>query len=234
VTEERQEGSAARGSGLSRELQELAMPLLAAQLRHPFVRGIADGSLPPAVFARWVRQDYRYLIEYARVFGLAAARSDRLESMTWFADVLHLTLAQEMELHRRYAARFGISAADLEREPMWPTTRAYTDFLVRVAAVEEPAGVVAALLPCTWGYVELASSLSTDARPRDQRYADWIEQYSAPEFRAAAEWLAAELDRLAAGCGPARRQRLTELFLTSARYELAFWRMCWQGESWPE
>jgi hypothetical protein len=33
---------------------------------------------------------------------------------------------EKMDLHRTYAARFGISAAELEREPVWPTTRAHT------------------------------------------------------------------------------------------------------------
>ena len=54
--------------------------------------------------------------------------------MGWYAGVLDLTLNTEMELHRQYALRFGLSAADLEEASMWPTTRSYTDFLVRTAA----------------------------------------------------------------------------------------------------
>jgi len=43
-----------------------ARPIWDDQLQHPFVRGIADGSLPPKRFERWVRQDYLYLKEFAR------------------------------------------------------------------------------------------------------------------------------------------------------------------------
>ena len=67
-----------------------------AQLAHPFVRGLGDGSLPTERFARWVRQDYLYLKDYARLFAWAVAKADHLESMNWYAAVLHLTLNTEM------------------------------------------------------------------------------------------------------------------------------------------
>lgn len=216
---------------LAPDLYRLAAPLVEAQRRHPFVRGIADGSLPVEVFARWVRQDYRYLIEYARVFGLAAARADRLESMGWFAYAMHLTLNTEMELHRRYAARFGIGPEELEATPPWPTTRAYADFLLRTAALGDLVDVVAVLLPCTWGYVELASELATEGPSPEPRYQEWIEQYTGEEFREAARWLEAELERLAALAAGETRERIIRLFLTSTRYELDFWDMCWRGEA---
>lgn len=214
-------------------LYEAARPLWEAQLAHPFVRGIGDGSLPEELFQRWVLQDYRYLVEFSRVFAWAAAKADRLESMAWYASVLNLTLNTEMALHRQYAARFGLGPERLEAEPMWPTNRAYTDFLVRTAADGDLADLVAALLPCAWGYVHIGLRLAQGRPPADQRYADWIAQYASAEFVEAAEWLKAEMNRLAEGAGEDKRRRLTELFLLSSRYEWQFWEMCWRGESWP-
>jgi thiaminase (transcriptional activator TenA) len=214
------------------ELYAAARPIWDQQLQHPFVRGIATGTLEEDRFKRWVRQDYRYLVEFARVFAWAAAKADRLQEMTWFASSLDLTLNTEMALHREYASRFGITAEELEREPMWPTTQAYTDFLVRTAAAGDLVELIAALLPCSWGYVHLGEQLAREPRPADQRYADWIDQYSSPEFAQAAQWLRGELNRLAEGATAEKRQRLTELFLTSSRYEWQFWEMCWTGEHW--
>lgn len=218
--------------GLTEAMLAAALPIWEAQLAHPFVRGIGDGSLPPETFERWVRQDWLYLKEFARVFAWAAAKADRLASMSWYASVLDLTLNTEMALHRAYAARFGITEAELEAEPMWPTTRAYTDFLVRIAADGDMAELLAALLPCAWGYVHIATRLAEDEPPSDQRYADWIEQYASTEFREAAEWLQAETERVAGGADPEKRARLVALFELSSRYELRFWEMCWAGESW--
>lgn len=217
---------------LTDEMRAAAAPVWEAQLVHPFVRGIADGSLDPAKFERWVRQDWLYLVDFARVFAWAAAKADRLESMSWFAGVLDLTLNTEMGLHREYASRFGISEAELDAEEMWPTTRAYTDFLVRTAAADDMAGLLAALLPCAWGYAWLGARLEAGGSPSDQRYADWIRQYASREFQEAAEWLRAELERVAGAADAEERTRLIDLFVLSSRYEHRFWDMCWNGESW--
>ncbi len=217
---------------LTDHLHAAAAPIWAAQREHPFVRGLADGTLEEERFKRWVFQDYRYLKEFARVFAWATARAHRLDSMAWYASVLDLTLNTEMELHRSYARRFGISREALEAEPMWPTTRAYTDFLVRTAAAGDMMELLAALLPCAWGYVDLARSLARGPRPPDPRYADWIDQYASREFAEARDRLRDELDRLAEGITEEKEARLTELFVVSSRYEWQFWEMCWTGESW--
>lgn len=214
------------------ELYAVAQPMWDAQLEHPFVRGLGDGSLEVTRFQRWVLQDYLYLKEFSRIFAWAVAKADRLESMSWYAKVLDLTLNTEMSLHRDYARRFGISDVDLEAAPMWPTTRAYTDFLVRTSADGDMADLLAALLPCAWGYVYIARHLADGPSPKDPRYADWIEQYASAEFAEAAEWLKAELDRIGSTATAEKRARLVELFVLSSRYEWLFWEMCWKGEEW--
>jgi thiaminase (transcriptional activator TenA) len=217
---------------ITEELQAAALPIWEAQVAHPFVRGLADGTLDEQRFERWLRQDYRYLIEFARVFAWAAAKAAGLEPMGWYARALDLTLNTEMELHRRYAERFGIGREELEAEPMAPTTRAYTDFLVRTAADGDASELLAALLPCAWGYAHIGQKLAAGERSPDHRYAEWVDQYASPEFAEAAAWLRCELDRLAERGSPAKRAHLVDLFVLSSRYEWQFWEMCWHGEEW--
>ena len=215
------------------DLFAAAKPVWDAQLAHPFVAGIADGTLETERFANWVRQDYRYLKEFARIFAWAVIKADRLDVMGWHASALNMILNTEMALHLSYAARFGITAGQLEAEPMWPTTRAYTDFLLRTAADGDLADLMAALLPCAWGYVYIAAQMVRRPAPADQRYAEWIAQYASAEYAEFSEWLKAEMNRLTEGALPAKRARLTELFVLSSRYEWQFWQMCWHGERWP-
>src|SRR5947208_8485913 len=99
-------------------LRRVVDPIWAAQHEHPFVRGIGDGSLDVERFGFWIRQDYLFLIEYCRLFGLAAARAPDLDTISHFADLLQATARTEMDLHRSYAARFGIGLDALERETM--------------------------------------------------------------------------------------------------------------------
>lgn len=218
----------------SEHLRLLARPIWQAQHNHPFVRGIADGSLELERFQFWIRQDYIFLIEYCRLFGLAAARAPDFETLARFADLLQSTARTEMELHRSYAAEFAISAADLEHSEMAPTTRAYTDFLIRVAATGNFDELVAALLPCMWGFSEIGTRLAAGPRPSDHRYVAWIETYASPDFAQLAEWCRRLLDRMASDAGEESRRRMEEAFLTSSRYELAFWEAAWnQQQDWP-
>ena len=214
-------------------LHELAAPIWQAQHEHPFVRGIGDGTLDMEKFAHWIRQDYHFLIEYCRVFGVAAARSPDLETLGRFADLLQATVHREMDLHRASAHEFGISEVELEHETMAPTTRAYTDFLLRMAALGDFAELAAALLPCMWGFSEIGRRLLDRGRPSEPRYAQWIAMYSDPEFTALADWCRELVDGLAEGISEDGRGRMEAAFLTSSRHELAFWEMGWTLERWP-
>lgn len=217
----------------SAHLRQLAEPIWSAQHQHPFVRGIGDGTLELERFRFWIRQDYLFLIEYCRLFALAAARAPDLATLARFADLLQSTARTEMELHRSYAAEFGISATDLERTPMAPVTRAYTDFLIRVSATGDFAELVAALLPCMWGFSEVGQRLAAGLRPSDNRYDAWIATYASPDFAQLADWCRQLLDRIAADAGEQTRRRMEEAFLTSSRYELAFWESAWSLQHWP-
>ena len=207
----------------SADLREAAAAIWEAQHEHSLVRGIGDGTVDIERFKRWVRQDYRFLIEYCRLFGLAAARAPDLDTLRRFAELLRATAVTEMDLHRSYAAEFGISASELEAEEMAPTTRAYTDFLLRTAATNDFAELAAALLPCVWGFNEIGLRLAERGRPADERCARWIDAYADPEFTRLAGWCRELVDRLAEEVGPPVRERMRQAFLISSGYELAFW-----------
>lgn len=214
-------------------LREAVDPIWSAQHAHRFVRGIADGTLGLDRFAYWVRQDYRFLIEYCRLFALGAARAPDLATLTRFADLLLATAVTEMARHRELAAGLGITEAELETEPMAPTTKAYTDFLLRTAATGDFAELCAALLPCMWGFSELGLELARGPQPTEPRFAAWIQAYADPEFAELAEWCRDLVDKLAAGAGPGVRSAMAAAFTISSRYELAFWEMAWTLERWP-
>jgi thiaminase/transcriptional activator TenA len=223
----------AETDSLTAALRAEADPVWRAQLDHPFVRGIGDGTLDPDRFTHWVRQDYLFLIEYCRLFGLAAARAPDLPTLVRFADLLQATARTEMDLHRAYAREMGIGEADLAAERMAPTTRAYTDFLLRVAAIGDFAELAAALLPCLWGFAEIGQALRARGLPAAPHYAKWILMYADPEFAALAGWCRELVDRLGAGADATGRRRMAEAFLTSSRYEYLFWDMAWRRERWP-
>lgn len=196
---------------------------------HPFVRGIGDGSLDPARFRFYMRQDYLFLIEYGRLLAMGCARAPRLDWMERFADLALSTLRTEMDLHRAYAEEWGISRIELEQERPAPVTCAYTDFLLRTAVLGDFAELVAALLPCMWGYSELGQRLRHNGLPNDPRYARWIEMYAGDEFADLARWCSELCNEVAADAPEELKRRMQEAFFTSSRHELDFWESAWRS-----
>ena len=168
-------------------------------------------------------RDYPFLLDYVRLFALAAARAPDAGTLGRLVDLAHATFHDELSLHRAYAARFGISEQDLETAAKSPVCAAYTDFLLRTAATGDFAEIVAALLPCMWGYSEIGRALQAAGPPAEPRYRQWVETYADPGFAELAAWCAGLLDRVAAGLPPERVAACERAFRTNLDHELAFW-----------
>ncbi|MGM0389482.1 MAG: thiaminase II [Natrinema limicola] len=214
------------------ELSTIGDPIWEAILKHPMVSQLGEGTLDEAPFRYWVRQDYVYLIEYARVFAHGAAMAPDLERMGTFAELLDSTINTEMDLHRSYAETFGISEAELEATEPSPTTQGYTDFLVRTAATGTFGDLIAALLPCMWGFNVTGKRLAEQGRPDHEGYAEWVDMYAGEEFTELTEWCKDLMNEVWAESTPDKRDRYRELFRTSARYEYRFWDAAWRQEEW--
>jgi thiaminase/transcriptional activator TenA len=215
---------------LAAELRAAAADVWEAQHAHPFVRGIGDGTLDEARFRFYVRQDYRFLIDYGRLLALGTARAPRVAEMRRFAGLSQAVLETEMTLHVGFAQRWGIGAAELEAEPAAPATAAYTDFLLRTATLGDYAELVAALLPCMWGYAEIGERLAAAGMPDHAGYTAWIAMYADREFRALAAWARELTDAAGADAGPGAVDRMHAAFRASSAHELAFWESAWRYE----
>jgi len=215
---------------MSDRLLDAGNELWAAQTDHPFVTELAAGTLDDAAFRYWVKQDYRYLLDYARLFAVGGTKARDEGTMTEFLRIAHATLDRELDLHRAFADDYGISRADLETVAKAPTCEAYTNYLVRTAHEGSIAEISAALYPCGQGFLDVGAH-AADLATEDHRFTPWIETYTSDEFREVVAWMRDLVDR----CGeryPGHRDAMREAFLTSARLEYAFWEMAYTREGW--
>ncbi len=215
-------------SSFSLELRAGGEEIWEQQHAHPFVTGIGDGTLPEDAFRFYVRQDYLFLVDYGRLLALGAVRAPRLEWMRRFASLSQAILETEMDLHRAYAAEWGIGSAELEGERAAPATSGYADFLLRTAALGDFAELAAALLPCMWGYAEIGERLAQGPRPEHPLYSGWIDMYAGEDFQRLAVWCRELVDAAAAELERPGHDRMRQAFLASSRHELAFWESAWR------
>ncbi len=220
-------------TGFARQLRERTASVWDAVHAHPFVTGIGDGTLPTEVFTFYLAQDHAYLDGFARVLAVAAAKAESLDDMRRLGGLLALTLEEEMQMHRRTCAAFGITSDELERTEPGLVTSAYTSYLLRTCYEGSMSDILAVLLPCAAGYVEIARRLRERGLPEVEHYRDWIETYTDPSMVELVEWLSARVDAMGAEASEPARARWLDRYRTSARYELLFFDMAWRRETWP-
>lgn len=157
-------------------------------LAHPFIRGLADGSLPADSFRRYLAQDAYFLEAFARAYAWCMAQSTARADLLAFAGLI-AGVIEELKLHAGYAERWKI---DLASVVPGVATRAYTDFLIEMARLGSIGLTTAAMTPCMRLYAFLGQELAKgDVAPT---YAEWVRTYAAPEFEALARILEDLLD----------------------------------------
>ena len=197
---------------------------------HPFVRGIADGTLDEEKFRYYMVQDYLYLIDYAKVFAIGVAKARDPETMRLFAGYVHQILDGEMDIHKGYMQRLGIPLEEAERAPVALDNLSYTSYMLRVAYDEGPAEIAAAILSCALSYEYIAKEIvAKDPAAADHPfYGEWVRGYADPGYAASNQVLVDLTERLTRNYSQAQLEHLTEIFIACSRYEGAFWDMAWE------
>ncbi len=161
---------------LSERLWEANRDLAEACLDHPFVQGLADGSLADSRYALFTQQDHFYLDAYARSYAWGAVRARDWATRRQFGQLLSGILT-EGTLHEQTAPQLGVSLEDVQ--PL-PAAREYTDFLLSTASVGTIGEHIAAMAPCARLYGWLGQRISD--QPHDAKFDFWINMYSGSDY----------------------------------------------------
>ncbi len=195
----------------------------------PFVRGLADGSLPTEDFLFYLAQDALYLRDYARVLADAARLAPTPDEQAFWAESARGSILGELELHASWLTPAqGVAAATFAADAS-PTTTAYLDHLRSVAFGGDYPELIAAVLPCFWLYTDLGERLHAGefgerARDPQHPYATWLATYADPAFAEATARAIAFVTRAAAAADDETRARMRRAFERSSVHEQAFFR----------
>jgi len=194
---------------------------------HPFLIQTRDGTIRPATFATWLRQDYLF-VEAAIPFLAALipkAPPKHVEPVTQSIAALY----RELELFRDRADAADIDVTDVQ--PSF-TNHAYIQFLLASACRESYAGAFTVLYTAEKAYYD-SWMVVRRGLDRSSIWFPFVENWTGEAFAGYVQYLEGELNKLADGAGRAERTRRAALFETTAKYELAFWEMAATGEGWP-
>lgn len=203
-----------------------------ASFHHPFVQGIADGSLALEKFKFYMLQDAYYLKHYTKVLALAAAKASNDEDIQYFLQSARFIHEAELELHRTTFKELGVTAEEIANFEVAPAAYNYVSHMYNAVHNGDVAEAFAAILPCPWLYQEIGQNIK-HAQPNVALYAQWIALYASDEMKENIEKQKEMLNRFAVE-QPNKQKILQKHFKKSCYYEWTFWEMPWTMQSWTQ
>ena len=204
---------------------------------HPFLGELARGTLPLDRFRFFIEQDLLYLPAFARCMAMGAAKSASEADMEFFTRQLDGIIRLEIPSNRRLLDQvISLGAEDRGgSRAMAPANVAYTSFLLATAAAGGPLEITAAILPCSWSYVEIAEGLKDEIADHPV-YADWVAFYLQEEEAALVRDMREAFDDMTrdGAVSKDKRRQLADIFMMSSRLEGMFWDMAYTLDQWPD
>jgi len=196
---------------------------------HPFLQGLADGTLDDRRFLHYLIQDTLYLREYARVFAMAMYRAERMEEIRMYYSLLSFVNENESSFRLQKLAEAGLCSAEVDDMPFRPENRAYCDFMLEIARKHGVIEIMMAVLPCMLSYAWIFEKL-VESTPhiRESRYWSFIEGYISKDYAEDCRRWAAFTEARIGDMGEDDLQRLSGIFRSSSLHEAHFWDMSYQ------
>jgi thiaminase/transcriptional activator TenA len=204
----------------SEKTWEATTPIYKSITEMPFIKELADGSLPREKFLYYIAQDDIYLLSYARALAMIAARATIAEDTAAFTKFAQIALVSEQMMHEEFFKDAPATGAAAEIQP---ACHHYTSFLLSVAATEPVEVAMAAVLPCFWIYREVGAHIYKNATTEGNPYKAWIDTYVGEEFEALVDEAIALCDAAAARSTEQMREQMTAAYTFAARLEYDFW-----------
>lgn len=213
---------------LTDRLYEAAKPVWDGYLAQPFVRELGEGTLSMDRFRFYMIQDYRYLLEYAKVFALGIAKAETEELMRQFAEMVHETLGGEMQIHKSYMERLGITEEEVATTRSSLTNQSYTSYMLDAANKGGQLEILVAVLSCAWSYQMIGEHhKNIPGALEHPTYGEWINGYSCREYCDGTQRIIDLVNQYGEGISSAQEERLKEIFVNCSRYEQNFWDMAY-------
>lgn len=218
----------------TQSLRQEADYIFEAIFEHPFVKGIGQGNVKPEQLIHYVKQDFEYLNEFIRIYGVAISRCQTREDMDMFNENISFILNSEIHPHNNFCQVAGVDYEELMYERLAPTAHHYTRHMMSVAQQGSLGEILAVLLPCPWTYREIGEKLMAEVKPSEAHpFYDWISFYSREVEETVTDKFCKRLDEWALTATEAEKERMREHFIISCQLEYDFWEMAYYMQQWP-
>ncbi|KAF3224892.1 hypothetical protein TWF106_003335 [Orbilia oligospora] len=200
---------------------------LAYYVNHDFVKSIANGTLSTEKFVWYLKQDYLFLVQFARAKALLTYKGTTLAQINDCANYL-TGVIRESALHVKYCAELipGLTERDLQSTPEAPTTTAYTRYILDVGGNGDVAALMVSLISCSVGYQVAARNRENEESSvktaQGNTFWRWVEEYASEGYAKEVQTQRDILEEMAGGFGMTQVEELVEIFRKVTEMERNF------------
>ena len=196
-----------------------------AYLHHDFVKQLEKGVLGQENFLFYLKQDYIYLINYAKCYALLANNATTASELRFAMKFQNYIVEGELELHKSIL-QLGINADALGVKDESLVNIAYTRYMQSVASGGDFIDMLVALSSCAIGYGYIGREIYArlgEKGLKNHPYESWIRTYSDEVLAPLGAEFEDFVNSYTDSVSEAKFKRLSDIFHTVTRLECNFW-----------
>lgn len=131
-------------------------------MRHPFVRGLANGNLDKNKFRKYLIQDTLYLKDYAKVYAYAFLFGESIEDLQFLHTCIGVVMSEETNMHIKYLNDFGLNVYEIDNMEIEKANRDYLDYMLKFSKENDMKSIFVAAFACTLTYEYIGKKLKKE------------------------------------------------------------------------
>ncbi len=208
-------------------------PLYQKILNMPFNKELLNGTLDEQVFKNYIIQDYFFLQNYRKVYGILLSKATDENGIKFVTELIKGIDEEINEIHTVFFKKFNITKVELKNSTPYPSTEFYNSFLIKTAALEPFEVGLIATLPCNWIYYQIGTDMKNSKQVENNKYREWIDGYGSVSWETSDTKTLVDLVNVYMNETTAEnRKKMRHVFETAMKLEYMFWDGVYNNLNW--
>lgn len=165
------------------------------------------------------------MLNYAKCYARLVLNSNTAKELRFAMKFQNYIVEGEMELHRAILS-LGINGDELDIKDESLVNIAYSRYMLSVGENGDFLDMLVALSACAIGYAKIGAEIINRLKNenlKDHPYKEWILTYGSENFQNEAKEFEDFVNSYTSSVSAQKFQKLSEIFHTVTRLEVAFW-----------
>lgn len=199
-------------------------------MKHPFIKGLGNGTLDRAKFENYLIQDSLYLKEYGKVYAHVFLLTDNIADLQFLHTCMGVVVSDETNMHTQYLKDYDLDVYKVDDMKMKSANRNYLDYMLGFGKGGDIKEIFMSALPCTLTYEYIGKTLKNQYKDNleENYYKPWIEEYAGANFESFSKRSLEFVDSICKDIDEEEEEKLINIFLKACEYEMKFWDMSYE------